>query len=62
MKKRLSRMLATILTFCGPAMMLTSCIDDTFSTDDHVDACTIFLMTMLNLKGYGSYFNWISGL
>lgn len=37
-------------------------IDDTFSTDDHVDACTIFLMTMLNLKGYGSYFNWISGL
>lgn len=28
MKKRLSRMLATILTFCGPAMMLTSCINE----------------------------------
>ena len=34
-------------------------IDDTFSANDHLDAGASFLMTLLAVKGYGAYFNWI---
>lgn len=34
-------------------------INDTFSSGDHVNAGTSFLMTLLALKSYGAYFNWI---
>jgi hypothetical protein len=34
-------------------------IDDTFSTKDHLDAGASFLMTLLAVKSYGAFFNWI---
>ena len=34
-------------------------IDDTFSASDHFDAGTVFMMTLLTLKSYGSCFNRI---
>lgn len=35
-------------------------INDTFSSSDHIDAGTLFLMTLMTLRTYGAYFNWIS--
>ena len=34
-------------------------IDDTFSASDHFDAGASFLMTLLAVKSYGAYFNWL---
>ena len=34
-------------------------IDDSFSANDHLDAGASFLMTLLAVKSYGAYFNWI---
>ena len=34
-------------------------INDTFSSGDHFDAGTVFLMEMITMKSYGAYFNWL---
>ena len=34
-------------------------INDSFSSSDHFDAGTSFLMNMITLRMYGAYFNWI---
>ena len=34
-------------------------INDTFSNGDHFDAGTSFLMEMITMKNYGTYFNWL---
>ena len=34
-------------------------VDDTFSESDHLEAGTTFLMTLLAMRNYGAYFNWL---
>ena len=34
-------------------------VDDTFSESDHLDAGASFLMTLMAVRTYGAYFNWL---